>query len=129
VLETLGLPARTVAFELVLDPLVALSEGSLVGATPVAGHPLAKEDFAFVVPADLAAADLVRVVREAGGELVESARVFDVYAGAQVGEGLKSLAVNVVMRAPDRTLTAEDVLAVRRAIVAAAAEEFGAILR
>jgi len=129
VLETLGLPPRTVAFELVLDPLVALSEGALVSAVPVAGHPLAKEDFAFVVPESLPAADLVRVVREAGGELMESARVFDVYAGAQVGEGLKSLAVNVVMRAPDRTLTADDVLAVRQAIIAAAEARFGAALR
>jgi len=129
VLETLGLPARTVGFELVLDPLVALSEGVIAAAVPVAAHPLAKEDFAFVVPASLAAADLVRVVREAGGDLVESARVFDVYAGAQVGEGLKSLAVNVVMRAADRTLTAEDVLAVRQAIIAAAEREFGAVLR
>ena len=86
----------------------------------VSGRPLAKEDFAFVVPESVAAADLVRVVREAGGELVEDARVFDVYAGPQVGEGRKSLAVNVVMRAPDRTLTAEEVLGVRQAIIAAA---------
>jgi len=129
VLETLGLPARTVGFELVLDPLVALSEGAIAAAVPVAAHPLAKEDFAFVVPVSLAATDLVRVVHGAGGELVESARVFDVYAGAQVGEGLKSVAVNVVMRASDRTLSAEDVLAVRQAIIAAAEREFGAVLR
>jgi len=129
VLETLGLPARSVAFELVLDPLVAASAGVIAEATPVAAHPLAKEDFAFVVDADLGAGALVDAVREAGGELVEDVRVFDVYSGAQVGEGRKSVAVTVVMRAPDRTLTAEDVLGVRQAIIAAVGEKFGAVLR
>ena len=129
VLETLGLPARTVAFELVLDPLVAASEGAIVEAVPVAAHPLAKEDFAFVVDAGVSAGALVRVVREAGGELVEDVRVFDVFTGAQVGEGRKSLAVNVVMRAADRTLTPEEVLAVRTNVIAAAERELGAVLR
>ena len=82
-----------------------------------------------MVPEAVAAAELVSVVRAAGGELVEDARVFDVYTGAQVGEGKKSLAVNVVMRAPDRTLSAEEVLGVRQAIIAAAEGEFGAALR
>lgn len=129
VLEALGLPARTVAFEVVLDALVAASEGARLVAEPVSGHPLAKEDFAFVVDAGVAAGALVDVVRTAGGELVEDVRVFDVYAGAQVGEGKKSLAVNVVMRAPDRTLTPEEVLGVRQAVIAAAKRECGASLR
>ena len=129
VLETLGLPARTVAFELLLDPMVDATDGAISAAVAVSGRPLAKEDFAFVVPESVAAADLVRVVRAAGGELVEDARVFDVYVGPQVGEGRKSLAVNVVMRAPDRTLTAEEVLGVRQAIIAAAESELDALLR
>ncbi len=90
---------------------------------------LAKEDFAFVVAAAVTAGALVACVREAGGDLVEDARVFDVYAGAQVGEGNKSLAVNVRMRAADHTLSAEEVLGVREAVIAAAESEFGAALR
>jgi phenylalanyl-tRNA synthetase beta chain len=128
VLEDLGLPARTVAFELVLDPLVSASAGVIASATPVAGHPLAKEDFAFVVDASVAAGDLVAALR-AGHEFVEDVRVFDVYQGAQVGEGKKSVAVNVVMRAPDRTLSADDVLAVRTALIAVARDSVGAALR
>lgn len=128
VLETLGLPARTVAFEVVLNPLVAISEGVIAEATPVAGHPLAKEDFAFVVSTSVLAGELVKVLRCAH-DLVEDVRVFDVYSGAQVGDGNKSVAVNVVMRAADRTLSAYDVLGVREALIAAAAEEFGAVLR
>ena len=129
VCETLGLPARSVAFEVVLDPLIAESEGQIKAAVPVSQQVLAKEDFAFVVDLDVAAADLVRVVRNAGGSVVEDARVFDVYTGEQVGEGKKSLAVNVVMRAADHTLSADEVLTVREAIIGAAETEFEAALR
>ncbi len=127
--ENLGLPARSVAFQVLLDPIIAFTEAGTVAATPVSGQVLAKEDFAFVVSAAVPAGDVVRVVRTAGGDLVEDVRVFDVYAGAQVGEGRKSVAVNVVMRAFDRTLSAEDALRVRQAVVAAAESELGAVLR
>ncbi len=129
VLENLGLPARTVAFELVLDPMIDASEDRIASAIPVSAYPLAKEDFAFVVDASVDAADLVECVRDAGAGFVEYAHVFDVYVGTQVGEGKKSLAVKVVMRASDRTLSAEDVLEVRTAIIAAADDKFGAVLR
>lgn len=129
VLETLGLPPRTVAFELLLDPMIAASEGAIAAAVSVSQNPLAKEDFAFVVDVGVSAVDLVAVVRAAGSELVEDVRVFDVYEGPQIGEGKKSLAVNVLMRAPDRTLTTEEVLDLRHAIIAGAAGQCGALLR
>jgi phenylalanyl-tRNA synthetase beta chain len=129
VLETLGLPPRTIAFEMILDPMVDEVEAGITRAEPVNSQPLAKEDFAFVVASDVAAGDLVATVRRAGGELIEDARVFDVYSGEQVGEGKKSLAIAVRMRAADRTLSAEDVLDVRKAIIAAAESEFEAVLR
>ncbi|MDN4473711.1 phenylalanine--tRNA ligase subunit beta [Demequina zhanjiangensis] len=129
VCENLGLPPRTVGFEVILDDMIAESEGRIAPASPVSQQVLAKEDFAFVVPDHVAAGDLVASVKSAGGELVEDAHVFDVYTGEQIGEGKKSLAVNVVMRAADRTLGADEVLAVREAIIAAAGEEFGAVLR
>lgn len=129
VCERLGLPARTVAFEVVLDELIASTDGQILAAEPVSQQVLAKEDFAFVVSSDVAAGDLVRAIRNAGGAVVQDARVFDVYTGEQVGEGKKSLAVNVVMRAADHTLSADEVLAVREAIIGAAEREFGAVLR
>jgi phenylalanyl-tRNA synthetase beta chain len=55
--------------------------------------------------------------------------VFDVYRGAQVGEGAASLAVRLEFRAPDRTLTDEEVAERRAKIVAALAEQLGARLR
>lgn len=129
VLETLGLPARTVAFEVDLDAIVAASEGVFESAVPVSQQVLAKEDFAFVVDAPVTAADLTMVVTDAGGDLVEDAHVFDVYEGEQIGEGKKSLAIAVTLRAADHTLSGDEVLAVREAIVAAAGERLGAELR
>ena len=59
------------------------------------------------------AARVLAVVREAGGELLARAEVFDVYRGEQVGEGRVSLALRLEFRAPDRTLTDEDVAPAR----------------
>ena len=56
-------------------------------------------------------------------------RVFDLYRGEQVGEGRKSLALALAFRAPDRTLTDEDVAPVRERIVAALREQLGGELR
>jgi phenylalanyl-tRNA synthetase beta chain len=128
VCEATGVPARTVAFEVDLDVLTAAA-GTPVQARPVSPQPVVKEDVALVVAADVPAAAVGRALREGGGELLEDVRLFDVYTGAQVGEGRKSLAFALRMRAPDRTLTAEESAAVRRAAVALAAERHGAVLR
>ena len=61
------------------------------------------------MPDGVSAAQLVAVVRKAGGALLRRAEVFDVYRGAQVGEGASSLALRLEFRASDRTLTDEDV--------------------
>lgn len=129
VCETLGLPARSIAFQVLLDPIIEFTSGSLVAAEAVSQQVVAKEDFAFVVPASVTAGALVTCVREAGGDLVEDARVFDVYEGAQVEAGHKSMAVNVRMRAADHTLSADEVLGVREAVIAAATGQLGAVLR
>ena len=66
---------------------------------------------------------------EGGGELLEDVRLFDVYSGAQVGEGRRSLAFALRFRAPDRTLTLEEAGAARDRAVALAGERCGAALR
>ena len=129
VCENLGLPARTVAFEVHLDALIAAGEDRLVAAVPVSVQPSAKEDLAFVVDESVPAGALVATVREAAGELLEDAHVFDVYRGEQVGAGRKSVAVTVRLRAGDHTLTAEEIAGVRAGVVAAVAAEHGGALR
>lgn len=134
VVAALGLPARACAFEVDLDVLLAAAPDSPVVAREVSTFPVAKEDVALVVDARVPAADVLDAVRAgaaaaAGGDVLESARLFDVYTGEQVGEGKRSLAFALRLRAADRTLTADETAAVREAVVAEANRRFGATLR
>jgi phenylalanyl-tRNA synthetase beta chain len=135
VVQAFGLPQRTCAAELDLSLIeTAAAARGPVQARPVSGYPVATQDVALVVPAEVPAADVeaalvagVTAAREGG--LLEDVRLFDVYTGEQAGEGSKSLAYTLRFRAPDRTLTAEEVAEARDAAVAEAARRTGAVLR
>ncbi|WP_380168526.1 phenylalanine--tRNA ligase subunit beta [Jannaschia sp. R86511] len=124
----LGLPARTCAVELDLDQVVTAGAGGVVEAEPLSRQPVAKEDLALVVDRSVPAGAVQAALVLGAGEVLESVRLFDVYTGAQVGEGRKSLAYALRFRAPDRTLTAEEVAAARAGALRAA-EAVGATLR
>ncbi len=126
VVDRLGLPPRAAAVEIDLD---ALPERSTPVPPVISPYPPVHLDVALVVEAAVRAADVVQSLRDGGGELLESVRLFDVYTGDQVGRGRKSLAFALVVRAPDRTLTAADATAVRDAAVAVAVERVGAQMR
>jgi phenylalanyl-tRNA synthetase beta chain len=115
-------------FELDLDRVVAHAV-AVPYFQDLTSFPPVRQDLAVVVGDDVPAADVVAVVREAGGKLLQDVRVFDVYRGAQVGEGRKSLALALTFQAPDRTLTDEDVAPARAKIVKALTEKLGGELR
>ncbi|HEX6449075.1 MAG TPA: phenylalanine--tRNA ligase subunit beta [Trebonia sp.] len=130
VIAAYGLPPRACAFELDFGVLAAAAEA----AGPVRGpalpsYPLATQDVAVVVPESVPAADVTAALRAGAGELLEDVRLFDVYTGAQLAEGQKSLAYTLRFRADDRTLTAAETTAARDAAVAEAAGRLGAVLR
>ncbi|KQV76661.1 phenylalanine--tRNA ligase subunit beta [Aeromicrobium sp. Root344] len=126
VLKAYGLPARVVAAEIDLDALIAASPE--IGPRPdFSSFPVAKEDLALIVDDEVPAASLQRVLA-ASSDLIESVRLFDVYSGDQVADGKKSLAFALRLRAPDRTLTDDEIRAARENAVAAAAS-VGAALR
>ncbi len=91
--------------------------------------PPASQDLAVVLDADVPAAQVLDLVRRAGGKLLREALVFDVYEGDQVPAGKRSLAVRLVMRSPERTLTDKDITGVRQKVLAALERELGAALR
>ncbi|MEV4182733.1 phenylalanine--tRNA ligase subunit beta, partial [Streptosporangium canum] len=128
VIEAYGLPARTSAMELELSRLESPSAGP-VAAPAISAYPVATQDVALIVDAATPVAAVEAALREGAGDLLESVRLFDVYTGAQAGEGRKSLAYSLRFRAPDRTLTAEEASAARDAAVALAGERTGAQLR
>ncbi|RIV37741.1 phenylalanine--tRNA ligase subunit beta [Micromonospora radicis] len=126
VLAALELPRRTSAMELNLS---ALPVAPVVPAPAVSGFPPALIDVALVVDDAVPAQAVQQALTEGAGELLESVRLFDVYASEQLGVGRKSLAYKLTFRAPDRTLTVDEAVAARDAAVARAAERFGATLR
>jgi phenylalanyl-tRNA synthetase beta chain len=91
--------------------------------------PALRQDLAVTLGDDVPAAAVLSVVEKAGGKLLASAEVFDVYRGEQVGEGKVSLAIALTFRASDRTLSDEDVEPARAKIVARLQEELGGELR
>lgn len=116
-----------VACELDLAPLFAaarLGEGTYEDLT---SFPAVLQDLAVVVDEDVPAERVRAAVAEGGGELLRSVRIFDLYRGEQIGEGRKSLALRLEFRAPDRTLTDEEVAERREAIRASLAAIGGAL--
>ena len=116
------------AFELDLGELFAASLEP-VTYEDVITFPPVRQDLAFTVDEAVSAGELVDAARAAAGPELKQIRVFDVYRGAQVGEGKKSVAFSVAFQSPERTLSDEDAAALRAPIVDALAERFGAELR
>jgi phenylalanyl-tRNA synthetase beta chain len=126
-IATFGLPERTCAVELVLD---AFAPPRPVVAPPISSYPPVLLDVALVVDATTPSADVLAALREGVGPLVESARLFDTYRDEQrLGPGLVSLAFELRLRAPDRTLTLDEATAARDVAIALAAQRTGARLR
>jgi phenylalanyl-tRNA synthetase beta chain len=115
------LPAA-VGFEVDLAPLVAEADFGGEAYEDVTTFPALYQDLAVVVPEDLSADAVRATVLEAGGNLLRSAAIFDLFHGDQVGEGRKSIALRLEFRAPDRTLTDEEVTPIRVLIEAAIVE-------
>jgi phenylalanyl-tRNA synthetase beta chain len=127
VIAAMGLPERTCAMELDLD---ALPVPGPAPAANISSYPPVLLDVALVVGADVPAAELSATLAGAAGPLLESIRLFDVYADPdRLGAGRRSLAFALRFRAPDRTLTLDEATTLRDAAVAAALERHGAELR
>ncbi|RUP03348.1 MAG: phenylalanine--tRNA ligase subunit beta [Mycobacterium sp.] len=126
VIERAGLPKGTCAIELDLE---AIPLGGVLPAPRVSPFPAVFQDVSLVVAADVPAQAVEDAVRDGAGELLEHLQLFDVFAGAQIGENRKSLTFALRFRAPDRTLTEDDATAARDAAVRCAAERVGAELR
>ena len=96
---------------------------------PFSLYPSSDIDLAFEVDDDVPASAVEDAIRAAGGELLWSVRLFDVYRGAGVADGRRSLAFTLRFQAPDRTLTEADVAQARTTIIEAVESAVGATLR
>jgi phenylalanyl-tRNA synthetase beta chain len=106
--EVFDIPAPVFGATIPLDVVAAIAvEPPRFVALP--RQPSVQRDVAFVIPQSLPAAEVEQVIRSAGGALLRSVTLFDLYAGEGVGPGTRSLAWRLTFRADDRTLTDAEV--------------------
>jgi phenylalanyl-tRNA synthetase beta chain len=127
VAAALGLEGRVIAGELDLDPIVARREPWKLQEP--SSYPPQVFDLAFEIDASVPAGSVLDAIDGADQGLVERRRIFDVYEGDPIPAGRRSIAINLAVRAPDRTLSDEDVAPIRREIVEAVEQATGATLR
>lgn len=108
VLERFEADAPVVAFELDVARLTRAASSARTLVEPPR-FPAVELDVAIVVDEDVSAERIEQSMRAAGGKLLESVRLFDIYRGKGVEPGKKSMAYSLAYRVPDRTLTAEEV--------------------
>ena len=132
-LKQFDLDGPVAAVEIFLDAIPAKRSADKSGGfmrpayTPPALQAVTR-DFAFIVPAELAAGDLVRAVKGADKAAITDARLFDLFTGTGVEEGKKSLAIEVTLQPGEKSFTDAEIKAVADKVVAAAAK-LGATLR
>jgi phenylalanyl-tRNA synthetase beta chain len=130
VLAAFDLKVPAAAFEIFLDALPeAKQKGKARPLFAPSPYQAIERDFAFVVKRDVAAGDIVKAIRNAERNLLDSVSVFDVYEGKGVAEGHKSVAVSVRIQPRDKTLTEAEIEAVAAAIIAGVTKATGATLR
>lgn len=100
-----------------------LAEGS-PQFSPLARHPVVRRDVAMLLAANVPAGEILQSLDSGAEPLLETVTLFDEYAGEGVPEGQKSLAFSLAFRAPDRTLTDEEVVAAQEKLLAGLAEEY-----
>ncbi|MFY0990275.1 phenylalanine--tRNA ligase subunit beta [Halomonas sp. C05BenzN] len=122
----LGLKVDALMFEVRLD---ALTHGRVPAFTPLSRYPEVRRDLAFLVDEDLPVQALLDTIRGQAGEWLVESRLFDVYRGAGVPEGRKSIALGLTWQHPSRTLNDDEINQLVDAIVAESRQHLDAELR
>lgn len=130
-LKLMDVAAPAAAFEVFLDALPAEKRKATRAKAPLAANDLlpVQRDFAFILDEKVAAGDVVRAAMGADKSLIKEVGVFDLYEGKNVGEGKKSLAIQVTLQPPTRTLTDEEIEAVAKKVVAEVKRATGGDIR
>ena len=88
-----------------------------------------ERDFAFVIDRSYRAGDLENIIKKLDSSIIKKVTTFDIFEGQNIPEGKKSVAINVVIQAPDKTLTEEDLDMISQKIIKSVKEKTGATIR
>ncbi len=119
---------RIYCCELMFDAIKACSDRTIL-YTSLPKYPSTSRDIALLVEENLEVGKIEELIRNEGGRILESVKLFDVYRGKQVEEGKKSVAFNLIYRDKDKTLTDEDVAKVHNKVLEALEHKLNAVLR
>jgi phenylalanyl-tRNA synthetase beta chain len=122
------LPQKAVVFELDMNQIISLAEKEIVYEA-ISKYPAVEIDLAFVADRDLAAGEIEQVIAAAGGEYLKTVELFDIYQGDRIESGKKSLAYNLIFRAKERTLKADEINEVVENIKEKLNQQFNIVLR
>lgn len=128
VAEKFGLGTRAYVGEFNFPALCALYSDE-VQMKPLPKFPAVTRDLAVLADQTVAVGQIEEIIRKCAGKVLESVKLFDVYTGAQVPDGKKSVAYAIVYRAGDRTLTDEEVGKIMDKTIRMLEQELGAQLR
>jgi phenylalanyl-tRNA synthetase beta chain len=130
-LEKLDAEGPLVAFEVILEkiPEPKAKPTRAKAALDLSAFQPVERDFAFVVDRNVKAADLVRAALGADRKLISGVSVFDVYEGAGIDPGKKSIAIAVTLQPRDKTMTDAEIDALAAKIVAEVGKRTGGVLR
>ncbi len=128
VLDTYEIGTSAYVAELDLAAILKLSTDT-VKYKQLPRFPAAQRDIALLVDKTVAAGDLEKTIKKAGGDILDSIKLFDIYEGAQIPEGKKSIAYAIFFRAADRSLTNEEIAKVYNKIIKDLEYKNGALLR
>ncbi|NLZ54875.1 MAG: phenylalanine--tRNA ligase subunit beta [Thermoanaerobacteraceae bacterium] len=128
VLENYEINKTTYLAELNLDIILSKTSRK-INFKPLPKYPSSDRDLAIVVKEKVLAGDVLNIIKEIGGKLLEEVKLFDVYQGSQIAKGYKSMAFSLIFRAEDKTLTDKEVNNIIEAIKTGLHEKFDATLR
>ena len=131
ILKKLDVKGPLVGFEIMLGniPLPRSKVGNSRGPFKSSDFQSVERDFAFVVSKDLAAEQLVKVISSVDKKLIDSVNVFDVYEGAGIDDGKKSIAVNVRLQPFNKTMTDDEIEEFRQDVISIVIKKTGGTLR
>mgnify|MGYP003676840862 FL=1 len=130
-LDSMGVSGPLCGFEIFIDAVPEAKRKATRTKPPleISSFQALKRDFAFVVEDNVHAGEIVKAVSAADKKLIVDVNVFDLFAGASLGEGKKSVAVEVDIQPTDRTLTDADLEALAAKVIANVAAKTGGVLR
>lgn len=126
ILQKLKIETNVVAFELFID---MLPDNKQKTTQTFSDYQQVSRDFAFIVDKNLNSSNIIKAIKAQNSRFIKDIRIFDVYCGEELGVDKKSIAINVLLQAEEKTLSNEDISQISNEIIALVKNRTNAKLR